>query len=319
MKIHKVAVASIVIINGLFGTMDNKKIDFYGSTSENFILRWTFQEACDFVYDPTVHVLQWPTAEQGVTFNPKLVKPGNLIFVRNAPQFFQTIHPLIENPYMILTMGEFHESMKDKWLNDLKDDKIIAWFSIHACERTHPKFYPMPIGLFQPREHFTNRVTLSELFKRLREKPKTKLVYSNYSDRLGKKPDRADLDAVIQNKSWVTFGPAQPLPFVDYMKEMSECKFALSPKGRGIDCYRTWEALIVGTIPIVKSSQLNDLYKGLPVLIINDWRELSEEFLNEKYKEIASKKYDISPLFCEYWFHKFDEVRNAYFKNKKRI
>ena len=45
---------------------------------------------------------------------------------------------------------------------------------------------------------------------------------------------------------------------------MAKAKFALSPGGTGPDTYRTWEALLVGTIPIVKTSQLDNLYSDLP-------------------------------------------------------
>ena len=44
-------------------------------------------------------------------------------------------------------------------------------------------------------------------------------------------------------------------------------KFILSPPGAGFDCHRTWEALYLGAIPIVKTSSLDPLYKDLPVVI----------------------------------------------------
>ena len=42
----------------------------------------------------------------------------------------------------------------------------------------------------------------------------------------------------------------------------------------GLDAHRTWEALLVGTIPIVRSSKLNPLYERLPVIIVNRWEEV---------------------------------------------
>ena len=53
--------------------------------------------------------------------------------------------------------------------------------------------------------------------------------------------------------------------------QMSKYKFILSPPGAGEDTHRTWEALYVGCIPIVKSSLLNSLYEDLPVVIVDDW------------------------------------------------
>ena len=53
--------------------------------------------------------------------------------------------------------------------------------------------------------------------------------------------------------------------------KLSKYKFILSPPGAGIDCHRTWEALYCGTIPIVISSSINELYEDLPVLTVSSW------------------------------------------------
>lgn len=41
---------------------------------------------------------------------------------------------------------------------------------------------------------------------------------------------------------------------------MTQMQFCASPHGNGLDCHRTWEALCLGCVPIVKSSPLDDLY-----------------------------------------------------------
>ena len=45
----------------------------------------------------------------------------------------------------------------------------------------------------------------------------------------------------------------------------------MSPQGNGLDCHRTWEALILKTIPIVRTSSLDPLYEGLPVVVVHEW------------------------------------------------
>jgi len=293
--------------------VETEMIDFYGDSSEDFIIRWAFQHKADFVYDMITNIWQWPTSETGVSFNPKSVQPGDLVFARNAPEFFEKVHPHIKHPYIMLTMGEWRESVKDEWLEYLDDPKIIAWFSIHAGEKTHPKFHPFPIGVFQKPDIYENRYKLNTLFKELRAQPKKGLLYSNHGDMFNKKPDRKDLDDYLADKPWATRSAhVQALEFDDYMKEMANFKFTVSPRGYGIDCYRTWEALLAGSIPIVKHSQLDPIYQGLPILIINDWHELTEEFLHDKYEEIASKEYDISPLYITYWLKKMRAVRKEF-------
>lgn len=56
-----------------------------------------------------------------------------------------------------------------------------------------------------------------------------------------------------------------------------EYAFSISPRGAGLDCHRTWEDLILGCIVIVKTSPLDNLYEGLPVVIIKDWSEITQE------------------------------------------
>jgi len=296
-----------------FGKSVENILDFKETHSEDYIIRWAFQKRCDHVYDMITNPYQWPTSSKGVTFDPKDIQSGDTIFVRNAPEFFTKMHHKIDNPYLIITMGEWRESVEDQWLDYLDDEKIIAWFSIHGCTRTHPKFHLLPIGVFQRKDIYKERKDYAKLFADLRKQPKTKLLYANHGDLKNKKQDRKDLDAYMADKTWCTYtAQVQGLPFVDYMKEMAQFKFTLSPRGYGIDCYRTWEALLVGSIPVVKHSQLDPLYEGLPILVINEWEELTEGFLNEKYAEIASKSYDLSALFTDYWFKKVDDIREKY-------
>ncbi len=85
--------------------------------------------------------------------------------------------------------------------------------------------------------------------------------------------------------------------------------FWLSPRGNGLDCHRTWEALYLDVIPIVWNSSLNVLYENLPVVIIQNYTELTETFLRQKLHEISMKKYQ--PMTTGY---QFEKLRNAYWR-----
>lgn len=62
-------------------------------------------------------------------------------------------------------------------------------------------------------------------------------------------------------------------------KNMLDYAFVLSPFGNGMDCHRTWEALLCGCIPIVRSSVFDELFEGLPVLIVDKWEDVSLQLL----------------------------------------
>uniref|UniRef100_A0A7S3AY15 Exostosin GT47 domain-containing protein n=1 Tax=Haptolina ericina TaxID=156174 RepID=A0A7S3AY15_9EUKA len=84
---------------------------------------------------------------------------------------------------------------------------------------------------------------------------------------------------------------------------MGQHRFVLSPRGNGLDAHRTWEALLVGAIPIVRSSKLNPLYDNLPILIVKDWNDVTPRLLRDFYKEVQSKLslYHYERLFADYW------------------
>src|SRR5690606_33447515 len=94
-----------------------------------------------------------------------------------------------------------------------------------------------------------------------------------------------------------------------------------SPRGAGLDCYRTWEALLLGTIPIVKTSTLDAAYDGLPVLIVDDWKIIIKEFLEEKWKEMmeSRKKWHWEKLYRPYWMHTFYQHRPPYESRQDKL
>ena len=289
---------------------------YEGQVSGNFIIRWAFQKACDFVFDPRTDIWRWPSdSKKGVTFDPSKVQPGSIIFVRDVPLFFKKMNPQIQHPYIMVTHGESLDKMCEKCNKYLEEEKLIAWFGIHPSKKVvHPKYHPLPIGVLQQPANYKDRVKLNSFFARLRTVEKKYLVYSNFAAQEDK-PERKKVKSLFNHQSYCKRGQRQP--FHDYMKEMAQCKFTLSPKGIAIDCYRTWESLLVGSIPIVRTCQLDPIYEGLPVLIVQNWEDINEQFLNEKYKEIMSKKYDPSKLYMEYWIAQIKAVRDEFLANYK--
>lgn len=110
---------------------------------------------------------------------------------------------------------------------------------------------------------------------------------------------------------------AHPKDFRTYLDDMLHSKFVLSPRGNGLDCHRTWEALLMGAIPIVKSSNIDSLFEDLPVLIVSEWDEVTEEFLNEKYEEMQSDSYQMQKQYCDYWFELIDSFISNVIQSKE--
>ena len=220
------------------------------------------------------------------------------------------MHPYIAEPYIIVTHGEFFDGMRNNPQEFLDDSKIIAWFGIHP-DSLHPKYHPVPLGIWQHPEYCKPKKKWDDFFSFLRKNSEKKsLLYLNFAETNPERPERAIIRAFFSDKPFCKV--SSNLPYEVYLSEMAQCKFALSPAGLGPDCYRTWESLLVGTIPIVKKSLVDPLFEGLPVLIIDTWDDITEEFLNKKYIEMTQKKYDLRKLYIEYWFSKIIQIQEKF-------
>lgn len=74
--------------------------------------------------------------------------------------------------------------------------------------------------------------------------------------------------------------------------------------GIGYDTYRMWEVIASGAVAVVESSPgLDKTYSLLPVLVVDDLRRLTKQFLEDVYScflDNADKwRFDI--LTQEYW------------------
>lgn len=87
-----------------------------------------------------------------------------------------------------------------------------------------------------------------------------------------------------------------------YFDSLPHYKFVMSPEGNSIDCHRHYEAIIAGCIPVIEHNPLiEEKYKGCPILYTNDYSEITETYLLEKYESMLHKIYDFSSLFLKYY------------------
>ena len=98
----------------------------------------------------------------------------------------------------------------------------------------------------------------------------------------------------------------ESLPWNEYINDLSSYKFAISPQGNGVDCHRTWECLYLGVIPIVENSISMSFFQELPILFVDNYDIITEDFLHKKYNEFSNKKFNLEKLNIKYWENKFN-------------
>jgi len=73
-----------------------------------------------------------------------------------------------------------------------------------------------------------------------------------------------------------------------------ESRYALCPRGCGVDTHRFYECIYLGCVPIVLRTHtvFDRLYApdtGFPCLVVERWADVTEELLNQSYLECFSK------------------------------
>jgi hypothetical protein len=250
--------------------------------SSLFITADRFEESADHLFE---------------TLDVSEVRPGESIFLKASQleEFFHRYHPAINAPYVLISHLT-DESVPGKFSSYLDDPKILMWHGINWDGTMHPKMRPIPIGIANRKLEFGNLETL----RRVREKnlAKEHLLYMNFTIQ------------TFSDERWRVFKLFAKAPycyrtgkksFEGYLTDMAASKFVIAPRGAGLDTYRLWEALYVGSIPIVKSSSLDPLFEGLPVLIVDRWEEVNESFLEETYREFSNRPFSLEKLEFSFW------------------
>ena len=257
----------------------------------------TFRAHADFIID-----------QAQIPFDPTTVTPGSIIFVKRdfIDNFITDCHPRIKNNYILITHNS-DDDVSEKYKSYLDDKKLIVWFAQNV-NYPHSKLIPIPIGLAN--RYWTHgdidAITTAQTQAIDTIVTKDKLLYLNFNVNNCSEV-RKKVFEQLQQKSFCH--TSNPKPFQDYLIDLAQSYFVASPRGNGIDCHRTWEALTMGSIPIVESSSLDPLFEDLPVLIIKDWSCITEEYLQEQLKIINSKEYNFEKIFAQYWFDVIDSYK----------
>jgi len=113
------------------------------------------------------------------------------------------------------------------------------------------------------------------------EQDKTTLLYMNFSIATNYSK-RLECLIKFKDKQYVSKGCN--LPLQEFYNDLAKSKYVISPEGTGIDCHRIYESIYFNSIPIIKKTDMDFFFKNLPILIVEDWEQVTEEFLNNIYQ-----------------------------------
>ena len=76
----------------------------------------------------------------------------------------------------------------------------------------------------------------------------------------------------------------------------------LCPRGNGIDTHRMWESLYAGVYPVVQRHIAHKNLDDLPILFVDDFKQINKKFLLDSLALLKEKKLDKLNI---YWWQKF--------------
>ena len=266
-------------------------------------------EACDFlIHDGTggvcMELRQNPRLQDAFMREIDAVHDGAVIFVKSSmvKGFFDAAFPRLRARFVLVTAGE-DWSTPGPYDRHLDDQRIIRWFG-YNCDLAsrHPRFETIPLGFADAHWPHGDQAAMLRVHRRMpsaAEKPLKALAsfHLNLSH-----PDRYGVWHSLLGNPAIVFEPRRIPPELLWIRHVNYA-FEICPRGAGLDCHRTWEALLLRTIPIVRTSTLDPLYEGFPVVIISDWEEVTAEAMMDWRERFAS---GFTPVMLErltrdYW------------------
>lgn len=262
-----------------------------------FVSGDTFRCFADFIYDDEIQ-----------SMDPDLVEEGDIVFLAPSnpidsrvdirESYFQKIHPLIKHRYILITHNSDFSS-PSRFSNYLDDENIFAWFSVNPDIANHPKVVPIPIGLENHRwgRDYSRKIA-SLIAQPVALDDRRILIYANFNEWTNIRV-RREAASYFQRRPYCTFAQGKSLD--DYLKDLASSIFVISPMGNGMDCHRTWEALLVGSIPVVMHSTLDPLFDELPVILVDQWDDITYSFLFDQLAQMKKKNFNYDKLLFRFW------------------
>lgn len=320
---------------------------------EHFLHSEAVREACDFVLDFGSNVRNAerplvPPARLAGAMNG--LQRGATVHVKTdlLDAFVERLLPAVREPIVLVT-GDSDLAAVSKHRALLDHPRIAHWFA-QNCDLAgrHSRLTRLPIGLDNPvytklekrlgfaltmalgRTPFDPTISANDMgdqaeLQRARAtlRPPAaravrvlctfhqnqKLVAADISGL----PDRAQAVRDLRDNACCHF-VARRLRQRECWRLHGEFAFEASPHGNGLDCFRTWEALLLGTIPIVRRSTLEPLFvdEDLPVVIVDAWTEITPANLGRWREELQPRLGAVdAKLRVAYWVAKIKKASQS--------
>jgi len=224
------------------------------------------------------------------------------LYTHLLPFFIEDIVPHLRRPFVLVS----HNSdchVTDRFEPLLENQNLQHWFAASAVI-SHAKLDCLPIGLANAQWPHGDLAALRR--EMARDRPKTRDAYVNFSTHTH--PSRSAILDLLRARGFPITSPN--LPYESYLGELAAHRYCISPIGNGIDAHRTWEALLLGVVPVVPS-EIARTFPELPMLGVSAWSDVTPRFLDDAYARFENGKFDLRRLQLSWWRERIRSVSTA--------
>lgn len=234
----------------------------------------------------------WPEP----TAFPEIDVPAQPICYTREPWLVGKDRSVIDRLRGAVLVSSFYDPpLTQQRVDYLLETGIRHWFAVQV-HGVSPQVTPMPLGVDRRDVGKMADVT------RMPWNARDILLYVNMSPRFASR--RRLLAQFADQQAWARIEGG--LSMREFFADVGRSKFVLSPPGRAWDCYRTYEALAMGAVPIVlRDEPVSRVVNSLPVLMVDDWREVTRERL-ERYVPPAT--WNLETMTLAYWAQRIQEA-----------
>lgn len=261
-----------------------------------FIVGEKFYSVADFIYSNDEKI---DYNKLNNTFDKNNLKEINIVYFHTMYRdyLFDSISNL--NKKFILISHNSDDNVDS--VSNLPNN-VIKWFSQNINIRDS-RLESLPIGLENGKWFPEVRKQRKILKKINTDKKYYNMVYMNHN--VNTNNDRKNIYNILKDKNFVTVNmSSNGQNYENYIDNIYNHRFVICPQGNGIDTHRTWETLYLKSIPIEKRNINNQYYTDLPICFVDDWNEITEDFLNREYERIINTKWNLDKLKMSYWIEK---------------
>lgn len=262
--------------------------------------------------------------------------------------FQRDIQPQIHaanKPYVIITCMDdmtFPDAVVGTFFDASAESPLFCrWFATNCRDRLlrENKITPIPYGIdywtLSRRQSWTNtpmssactqdrhlsqlRKSTVHFSKRHTIDSSSPRIYINFQFNLDGNGSSERLSAYQSIPRDLMSIQEAPCNRYDTWGAYSQHVFVASPRGNGLDTIRTWEALMMGCIVIVRrlsdshaaTTVMEELYADLPVVIIDRWSDITRDLLDNILSEYSQRTFQYDKLTMNYWIDRIESAFNT--------